>query len=82
MSAMPIFAGEDKEAIAAHKARQRYEEAALLAGRAMRTIYLNGGSDTRRGAFEHYRELYEPLGVKVEYCGWCVVIGARATVKP
>jgi len=72
-----IFSGDEKDAIAAWDAKERYEASALLLGGAKRTIYVSGGSDTRRDAFEHQRDLWNPLGVNVEYFGWGIVIGGR-----
>lgn len=74
-----MFSGADKAAIEAKSMRESYEFSRLLDGSATKTIYLSGGSDTRRDAYEHQRDRWERLGVKVEYFGWCVVIGGSLT---
>lgn len=73
--AFVAFAGNEKEALASFERRRKYEAMMLFARKASKTVYLSGGSDTRRGAYEYYREMFEPLGVPVQYFGWCVVIG-------
>lgn len=73
-----VFSGADKEAIRAHFIEQKRQELLLLSGNARRRVFVSGGSDTRRGVFEHYRSIYTPLGIKVEYFGWCVLIGGAS----
>lgn len=64
--------GEDFERL---RLLHEIETRMLLRGRATRTIYLNGGSDTRRCVRGYWHEWAESLGLKCESHGWGVVIG-------
>lgn len=66
---------------AAHRQPVISEEALIGAGYYTKTIYLNGGSDTRRGVREYYRERYRGSNsIEVVECGWCVIIRQRRDV--
>lgn len=81
--AMAIFSGADKEAGDAHRRERLRQDTLIALGRATRTIYLNGGSDTRRDLREHYAEVAERMGVGfTRLGGWGVRIGGPRVPAP
>jgi hypothetical protein len=72
-----ITAGDEKERKALES--QEAAEAILIAsGRIKKTIYLNGGSETRRAVREYYEDLYRGSNLySVESNAWSVTIRGR-----
>lgn len=66
---------EDREAL---EKRDRAEALALLSGQMMKTIFLNGGSDTRKYTRNYYENLYRnnPF-LEAVGNGWSVTIRKR-----
>lgn len=72
-----------KEAIKAAERRQAYELLALRSGSVVKTIPLNGGSDTRRATADYWREYAAALGIRCEVLGGCIVrLGDCARAPP
>lgn len=47
---------------------------AICEGRGTYTVYLNGGSDTRRATREYWQQFAASLGVPCRVMGGCVVV--------
>lgn len=70
-----IVPGSENEAFEKAKAR---EECLMQIGVAGRTIYLNGGSQTRRGIIEYWQDYARSRNIKFQNIGNCIlVIGGR-----
>jgi hypothetical protein len=68
-----VHAG-DKETRTAVAAMVEYEEAMLQFGLARRTIYLNGGSQTRRDVVEDWREYARARNMRFELKANCIIV--------
>lgn len=71
-----VHAG-DQETQERVRQRARVEFASIASGLCKKTIYLNGGSETRREAREFYEELYRNSIFRVETTAFSVTIKAR-----
>jgi hypothetical protein len=70
-----IVVGSDKEAF---ESEQAARESLMRLGVAGRTIYLNGGSDTRRSVREFWAEYARARNIQFRNYGNCVlVVGGR-----
>lgn len=54
--------------------RQEIELHFLRSGRAQKTIFLNGGSDTRAGMRDYYAEFARQHNIRFESKGGCVIV--------
>ena len=67
--------GSEKEAFEARKAREEY---LMQIGVAGRTIYLNGGSQTRRDIIEYWQDYARSRNIGFQNFGNCMlVVGGR-----
>ena len=73
---MSIWVVEGSEKEKAEQAAAA-ESMLLMLGLAQKTIFLNGGSQTRRDAREYWRETARLLNVECRESGCMVIIGGR-----
>ncbi len=70
---IPVSSGEKQAALQFQ--RQAYEWIMLMLGTATKTIYLNGGSESRRETTEYWREIAKEYNIRFRAYGWCVILG-------
>jgi hypothetical protein len=58
-------------------AQKNLEYLGLVLGLTTKTIYLNGGSDTRKGSREFWEQFAKNHNIEFSSCGWKVILGKQ-----